>query len=96
MFRFAAPLLLTIVFVVPARAESTAYSDGLSDRQAYEVWFDSLSTDEKAGAIYWAGQRSLPHPGACGHTDAPRDVGCKAAQRRLAPVDARRRSEPEY
>ncbi|MGD0108771.1 MAG: hypothetical protein ABSC06_32750 [Rhodopila sp.] len=96
MFRFVVALVLVIVFAAPSHAQSTAYSDGLADRTAYETWISSLETGEKTGAAYWAGQRSLPHPGPCGHTDAPSDAGCREAQRRLAPADVRRRSEPDY
>ena len=96
MLRFVVALALVIAFATPCLAQSTAYSDGLADRTAYEAWFSSLGIGENTGATYWAGQRSLPHPGPCGHTDTPSDAGCREAQRRLVPADARRRSEPDY
>jgi hypothetical protein len=97
VFRFVVALAaLVIAFNSPSHAQSAAYSDGLADRTAYEAWISSLETGEKTGAAYWAGQRSLPHPGPCGHTDTPADAGCGEAQRRLAPADVRRRSEPAY
>ncbi len=83
-----------------AYAQSQAYSDGLADRTAYENWFATLSGQEKAGAEYWAGQRSLPNPSPCtpqsGNSDAAWVAGCREAQRLLAPSDARRHSEAEY
>ena len=50
---------------------------------------------------YWASQRSLRNPGPCsrrGHAESDRrmEAGCHEAQRRLAPTDARRLSEPDY
>ena len=84
-----------------APAQSQAYSEGLADRIAYEQWFATLDDQKKAGAEYWASQRSLPNPGSCtGPTNAESDrrmeAGCHEAQRRLAPTDARRLSEPDY
>jgi hypothetical protein len=42
-----------------------AFQDGLRDRTSWERWFAGTSGDFKDGAEYWAGQRSLPHPGPC-------------------------------
>ncbi len=38
-----------------AHAQSQAYSNGLADRTAYENWFATLSSQEKAGAEYLGG-----------------------------------------
>ncbi len=84
-----------------AHAQSMAYSDGLADRTAYEKWFATLAPLERAGADYWASQRSLRNPGPCsratsGESDRRMEAGCREAQRRLAPADARRLSESDY
>jgi hypothetical protein len=50
---------------------------------------------KRAGAEYWAGQRSLPNPGNCDGT--PDFVkGCREAQARLAGTDLLRKSQPAY
>jgi len=84
----------------PSEATSPAFTQGLADRQACETWFAGLSGQYKAGAEFWAGQRSLPNPAGC-YAAGGRDLGawsegCVAAQRLLGPSDARRKSEPEY
>jgi hypothetical protein len=77
-------------------ANTTAYERGRNDRIAWETWFNSLSGDYKAGAYYWSGQRSLPHPGPCASPKPDFTSGCLDAQARLAPSDARRKAEPDY
>ena len=84
-----------------ALAQSNAQADGLSDRAAYESWIRSLSGEERKGAEYWAGQRSLPNPGWCEASTVGMNgqgfvVGCEESKRRLMPADVRRRSEPSY
>jgi hypothetical protein len=103
MLRLAALLLvgsLAPAAVLPAVAQSAAYSDGLVDRSAYEQWTASLGSAEHDGAMFWAAERSKPHPLPCtAHGDDPNSpwvAGCNAARLRLAPADARRKSEPEY
>jgi hypothetical protein len=103
MSRLAALCLigaLVAAAAMPACAQSVAYSDGLADRTAYEQWFGSLESAEHDGATFWSAQRSKPHPPPCtasgGDPNTPWVAGCRAAQLRLAPVDARRRREPEY
>ena len=91
----------TFPTVVPAPTVSSQpdpYADGLADRTAFENWRASLEPDEKAGADYWASQRSERHPGPCVRSDGNSAwvVGCRESQRRLAPTDARRLSEPKY
>ena len=98
----ATAVALTGLLIVNATcAQSDAYADGLADRTAYENWFATLAPPEQAGAEYWASQRSLRNPGPCArttHTENDRriEAGCREAQRRLAPTDARRLSEPDY
>jgi len=74
----------------------TMYDKGLADRTAWENWFNGLQGDFKTGAFFWAGQRSLPHPGSCSQMKADFYNGCTAAKERLATPDALRMSEPDY
>ena len=74
----------------------TMYNKGLADRAAWENWFNGLQGDFKTGAFFWAGQRSLPHPGSCSHINTDFNNGCTAAKERLATADALRISEPDY
>lgn len=81
-------------------ATSPKFGQGMADRQAWETWFAGLSGEFKAGALFWAGQRSLPHSAGC-YAAGGKDlgawcVGCTAAQRVLPLYDARRNSNPEY
>jgi hypothetical protein len=75
---------------------SSAFEQGLADRQALEAWFASSSGDYHRGALYWAAQRSLPHPGSCTELGGDATAGCLASQARLDPSDARRKREPDY
>jgi hypothetical protein len=75
---------------------SSSFQQGQSDRAAWEQWVLSLWGGQKAGAEYWASQRSLPRPGSCQSGDAAFAAGCAEAKRRLAPYDAQRRTDPEY
>jgi hypothetical protein len=74
----------------------TMYDQGLADRAAWESWFNGLQGYFKTGAFFWAGKRSLPHPGSCSQMNADFYNGCTAAKERLATADALRMSEPEY
>ena len=74
----------------------TMYDKGLADRTAWENWFNGLQGDFKTGAFFWAGQRSLPHPGSCSEMNTDFKNGCTAAKERLATSDALRRTEPDY
>lgn len=90
---------LACVHVAHAQQPSP-FQQGLSDRQKWETWFSTLSGDTKAGAEFWAGQRSLPHPGACfgpsGQDLGGFTAGCRDAQTLISPMDARRKTEPDY
>lgn len=79
----------------PALANSM-FDQGLQDRTAWEQWFNGLRGDYKTGAFYWAGQRSLPHPGSCQQMDADFYRGCTDAKVKLATTDALRKTEPGY
>jgi hypothetical protein len=81
----------------------SAFQAGAADRRAWESWFASTSGDYQAGAEFWAGQRSLKKPAPCDAQSAAADrnvdlwiAGCRAAQERLASIDIRRHTDPEY
>lgn len=78
------------------QGEPQAFVDGLTDRTGWETWINGLSPNARAGAEFWASQRSLPRPAPCPTTDANYEAACVAALQRLAPTDLRRRAEPEY
>jgi restriction system protein len=63
-------------------------------------WFGTLTGDYRAGAEWWAGQRSLLSPPSCTaappSTGAAWSAGCSAAKEQLTPSDVRRKKEPEY
>ena len=75
---------------------NTGFQQGLADRATWEAWFGSLSGAYRSGAYFWTGQRSLSHPQSCSMLGGEATAGCAAAQSRLAPWDARRKSEPDY
>jgi hypothetical protein len=83
--------------VPPGRiaGEPRAFADGLRDRTAWEAWIRTLPPSALAGAIFWAGQRSLPAPPGCGGMDAVFRQACEETRVRLAPTGRRRPSEPE-
>lgn len=92
---FLAALLLSSPAI--ARAETSAFDSGLSDRTSYETWFGGLSGDYQTGALYWVGQRSKKPPGTC--YDGPSadwTKGCLDAKQRLDPNDRRRLTEADY
>jgi hypothetical protein len=101
--------MLAIVFLVSSisalalaeEVQETSFTAGLAARDAWESWFNSLTGEMRAGAEYWAGQRSLPRPGACptsvgGQQNRDRAAGCNDARQRLAPLDARRKTDPAF
>ena len=79
---------------------SPSFTVCLSDRKAWESWFAGLTGPARDGAAFGASQRSLLHPRPCtgdGSTMAPDWVtGCQQAAQMLAPLDVRRRLEPDY
>jgi DNA-binding helix-hairpin-helix protein with protein kinase domain len=75
------------------------FQRGLADRTELEQWIAALSGDVRRGAEWWAGRRSVPNPGSCnGPAAASQDftLGCDAAKGRLAAIDRKRKSDPEY
>ena len=91
----SAPALLAGAAGQPALANSM-FDQGLQDRTGWEQWFNNLQGDYKTGAFYWAGQRSLPHPGSCQQINADFYRGCTDAKVKLATTEALRKSEPGY
>jgi hypothetical protein len=75
---------------------ASAFQSGRADRQAWEDWFDATSGDFRTGALWWSGQRSLPHPKSCAALGADAKAGCMAAKAKLDLTDARRHAEPDY
>jgi hypothetical protein len=82
------------------RPPSVAFMQGAIDRREWENWFASLSGDYRAGAAFWAQQRSTENTDSCYGPNAQSlgdwTAGCLAAKRRLERSDSRRRGEPEY
>jgi len=81
--------------IAPTPPASPMFQRGLADRTAWENWLLKLDGDKRAGAEYWASQRSISHPGPCIGTPAF-VAGCNQAKPRLAPCDILRKSEPDY
>ncbi len=82
-----------------AASTTPAYADGRRDRQAWEDWFNGLAIGfYRDGAIWWSQERSKEQPRACtSFSDNIEWVaGCRAAQRRLALPDIRRKTEDAY
>ena len=75
---------------------SPSFRKGLTDRTTLEQWFSSQTGDFKAGAEFWAGQRSLPNPDTCHQQSEAFQSGCMAAQEKFAVIDVLRKSEPDY
>ena len=88
--------VLAVLLAWPAEAQqSPSFQAGAADRAEYEQWFAGLSGDMHTGALYWATHRSIPKEAHC--TSAGDELqGCLAAQQRLTPIDARRRTDPDY
>jgi hypothetical protein len=76
----------------------TPEAQGHIDRVGFETWIGSLSGDQRRGADFWAAERSKPKPASCSAAAPSPDYtsGCQEAQRRLAPFDVRRKTEPSY
>ena len=85
-----------LVLALPAPViAGELFDHGLRDRAGWENWFTGLSGDFKAGAEYWASQRSLPNPGSCFGT-FEFTQGCNEAKARLTPTDVMRKQTQEY
>lgn len=74
---------------------SSSFSAGSADRNAIDDWFAGLTGAFRAGAEFWAANRSNSNDAACRGTGSWL-AGCQAAQQRFAGPDARRKSEPDY
>ena len=84
---------------VTADPNSPSYLQGSADRASWETWFQSLSSTEKDGAMYWSNQRSRKTPIPCSaHASFGDDwlAGCTGAKQRLTSVDIKRNSDPQY
>jgi hypothetical protein len=82
-----------------APIQSASFAEGLADRQSWETWLSGLPPDEARGAKWWATNRNSPGHTTCALAaadDAAFAAGCMNAQGKLAPVDVRRRSDPEF
>jgi hypothetical protein len=79
-----------------APVEPPSFTDGQRDRQSWETWFAAATGDFRKGANWWAGQRSLPHPGSCFALSGDARNGCRAATDQLAASDVRRKADPDY
>jgi DNA-binding helix-hairpin-helix protein with protein kinase domain len=76
-----------------------SFQQGVTDRAAMEQWVAGLSGDFKQGVDWWAEHRSGGNPGSCsGAASASPGFfsGCEAARARFAPIDVKRKSDPEY
>lgn len=83
--------------IVPGETTESmpSWTAGFDDRAHYEASFATLTGDTRDGATFWAAHRSdRPLPPCIGSTDFM--AGCRVAQSMLAPMDARRRSDPSY
>lgn len=86
-------------------SSGSSYDQGAADWRALKSWFATQSGDSLAGANWWSSNRSRPNQGCSDASDeygSTTDAkllffsGCRAAQNWLAPIDARRRSDPQY
>ena len=83
-----------------ATASTTpAYADGRRDRLTWVDWFNALAIGSyRDGAFWWAREHSKEQPRGCvsrsGNVEW--EMGCKAAQQRLAVTDIRLKAEPAY
>jgi hypothetical protein len=78
---------------------SPPFQQGQADRQAWEAWFNAQIGDFRAGAEYWAAQRSKARSTCAGTARSVSpdwSAGCRAAAERLAAPDRRRITERDY
>jgi hypothetical protein len=81
----------------PVAAPGTSpFKEGLAERGAWETWTANLTGDAKAGALFWAAQRSLPHPSPCSTLAGEMQSGCLQALARLSSTDVKRKTDPDY
>ncbi len=89
------PMLAALLAGSASAQQTPSFQAGASDRATFEQWFGSLTGDMHNGALYWVTHRSIPKEAHCGGGGDDLQ-GCLAAQQRLAPIDARRKAEPDY
>lgn len=86
-----------------AQSATDSWQWGATDWRRLQAWFASQSGDRLAGANFWAANRSMAGHKSC--DEAAADFagdkgafasGCLDAKARLDPIDAKRRSDPEY
>jgi hypothetical protein len=82
--------------LVPASKQDREFAQGLSDRTAWEQWFNNLRGDYKTGAFYWSSQRSLPQPGSSKQLSIDFLSGCTAAKVKLTLTDDARKTSSAY
>jgi TolA-binding protein len=83
---------------------SSGYELGMEDWDRLRDWFGSQTGDRRAGADYWAANRSNGGHGLCSeaahsYTLGDRSAfasGCADAKLRLDAIDAKRLSDPSY
>jgi tetratricopeptide (TPR) repeat protein len=91
----------------PALADasvSSGYELGMEDWDRLRDWFGSQTGDRRAGADYWATNRSSGGQRSCSeaaqsYTLGDRSAfaaGCADAKSRLDPIDAKRLNDPSY
>jgi TonB family protein len=85
-----------------AQVTTAAYVQGGADWDALHAWFDEQVGDSRAGADYWATNRSKAGHLLCAEAvdNYPGDkaafvAGCQDAKGRLDPIDVRR-ADPQY
>ena len=84
--------------LVATPPQSVAFLDGRNGRNAYESWFAAITDeDRRAGAVFWASNRSAKSPPAtCHYSSSEFETGCLEAKRLLTPSDTRRKTEPDF
>jgi hypothetical protein len=85
-----------------AQPATASWQQGAADWRSLQAWFYSQSGDRRAGADFWAANRSTAGHPSCEEAaelagnKAEFIAGCLDAKARLDPIDAKRLSEPEY
>jgi membrane protein implicated in regulation of membrane protease activity len=88
----------------PAATGATdGYRQGVADWRTLQAWFASQTGDSRAGADFWAANRSKAVHRSCADAgdNFPGDkaafiAGCQESKRQLDLIDAKRLSEPQY
>lgn len=78
---------------------SPAYAAGRQARMEYEAWYGGLPPgDYRAGASFWAENRSLKAPPSCSQPGKNVDwqYGCLSGRARLSSSDERRHTESDF